>query len=197
MSDPTIVDAAQSDAELLASMLGRAFADDPMIRWKLRADVGAAEIGSTFVPLVEAHIGAGTLRMVPGAHATAAWVPPELAGRFDELARGGRDAVLLHTDDDGARFDAFWDWVAERLPTDTWYLDFVGVDPSLQGLGLGSALVRDGLMRASASGAGGFLLTETPRNVALYERLGFHVVERADAPGGGPPIWFMRSGLGA
>jgi ribosomal protein S18 acetylase RimI-like enzyme len=193
MDERSIVDATRADAPALASMLGRAFADDPMIRWKLRADVGAAEIGATFVPLVEAHLGAGTLRTVAGAHAVAAWVPPELAERFDELARSGRAAVLPYTDDDGARFDAFWDWVADRLPTDAWYLDFVAVDPSRQGEGLGSALVRDGLLRARASGAAAFLLTETPSNVGLYERLGFRTVERADAPGGGPPIWFMRA----
>jgi hypothetical protein len=28
--------------------------------------------------------------------------------------------------------------------------------------------------------------------VPLYERFGFHVVEEADAPEGGPRVWFMR-----
>jgi ribosomal protein S18 acetylase RimI-like enzyme len=194
MSDPAIVQATADDAERLASMLGRAFADDPMIRWKLRPDVTAVQIGATFEPLVAAHAAVGTLREVEGAHAAAAWIPPELAGRFDELARSGREAVLALTDDGGARFDAFWDWVAEHLPTDAWYLDFVGFDPAHQGRGYGTALVRDGLARAHASGTAGFLLTETERNVALYERLGFGVVERTDAPGGGPTIWFMRAG---
>ncbi len=188
-----IVDAPPGDAARLASMLGRAFADDPMIRWKLRAHVTAAEIGMTFDPLLSAHAEAGTLREVEGALGAAAWIPPELAARFDELARSGREAVLAFTDDDGARFDAFWDWVAEHLPTDAWYLDFVGVDPSHQGRGFGTTLVLDGLARAHASGTAGFLLTETERNVALYERLGFRVVGREDAPGGGPTIWFMRA----
>lgn len=193
MSGAQIVDATANDVERLASMLGRAFADDPMIRWKLRPGVGASEIGSTFVPLLGAHLSVGTLRTIREADAVAAWMPPELAARFDELARSGRAAVLAHTDDDGARFDAFWDWVAEHLPNDAWYLDFVGVDPAHQGRGFGTALVRDGLARARASGSSGFLLTETPGNVALYERLGFHVVDLADAPGGGPRIWFMRA----
>jgi ribosomal protein S18 acetylase RimI-like enzyme len=118
---------------------------------------------------------------------------PALAARFDELARSGREAVIGFTEDEGARFDAFWDWVAERLPTDAWYLDFVGVEPSHQGRGYGQALVRDGLARAHASAKAGFLLTETERNASLYERLGFRIVEEADAPGGGPHMWFMRA----
>jgi len=188
-----VVDAVSTDVGRLASMLGRAFADDPMIRWKLRPEVGASEIGSTFEPLLGSHIAAGTLRTVQDVAAAAAWIPHELVERFDELGRSGREAILPLTDDRGARFDAFWDWVAEHLPSDAWYLDFVGVEPGLQGRGYGTALVLDGLTRAHAEGAAGFLLTETERNVALYERLGFRVQERADAPGSGPTIWFMRA----
>jgi hypothetical protein len=36
------------------------------------------------------------------------------------------------------------------------------------------------------------LETGTQRNVPLYQRLGFHVVEEADSPKGGPHVWFMR-----
>jgi hypothetical protein len=53
--------------------------------------------------------------------------------------------------------------------------------------------VRDGVRRARASGHACFLPTETPGNVAFYGRLGFRTVERAKAPGGGPPIWFLRA----
>ncbi len=38
----------------------------------------------------------------------------------------------------------------------------------------------------------GVLETATPRKVAFYERLGFRVVLDADAPGGGPHVWFLR-----
>jgi len=37
-----------------------------------------------------------------------------------------------------------------------------------------------------------FLSTGTRRNVEIYGRSGFRVVDEADAPGGGPRIWFMR-----
>jgi GNAT superfamily N-acetyltransferase len=188
-----IVPVTVDRAPVLAAMMGRAFADDPAILWKLRAGVTADEVGETFEPLLAAHAQVGTLREIRGGRAVAGWLPPELGERFDELARSGRDAVVRYADDGGARFDAFWDWVGERLPADAWYLDFVGVDPAHQGRGYGSALVTDGLVRAHETGAAGFLLTETERNVSLYGRLGFRIVEEGDAPGGGPHIWFMRA----
>jgi hypothetical protein len=49
-----------------------------------------------------------------------------------------------------------------------------------------------GQARAQADGVGAFLSTGTARNVSIYERRGFRVVEDLDAPGGGPHIWFMR-----
>jgi hypothetical protein len=38
----------------------------------------------------------------------------------------------------------------------------------------------------------GALSTGTRRNVDIYGRSGFRVVDEADAPGGGPHIWLMR-----
>jgi hypothetical protein len=53
-------------------------------------------------------------------------------------------------------------------------------------------LIATGLARARADGVGAFLSTGTPRNVAIYGRCGFRVVEDIDAPSGGPHVWFMR-----
>jgi predicted N-acetyltransferase YhbS len=66
------------------------------------------------------------------------------------------------------------------------------VDPAAQGQGLGTALVATGLALAQADGIGAFLSTGTARNVDIYARSGFRVVEEADAPDGGPKIYFMR-----
>ena len=49
-----------------------------------------------------------------------------------------------------------------------------------------------GLERTRESNTAVILETGTPRNVPLYERLGFRVVEEADSPEGGPHVWFMR-----
>jgi predicted N-acetyltransferase YhbS len=80
-----------------------------------------------------------------------------------------------------------------KIPTEPlWHLDSVAVEPGWQGRGIGSALVEFGLARTRATNTAVILETGTPRNVPLYERLGFHVVEDADSPEGGPYVWFMR-----
>ena len=87
----------------------------------------------------------------------------------------------------------FWRWVDSRSPIDPlWQLDSIAVEPDAQGQGYGSLLIRHGLARARTDGVGAFLSTGTQRNVRIYERCGFHVTENAEAPGGGPRIWFMR-----
>src|SRR5450755_2019557 len=54
------------------------------------------------------------------------------------------------------------------------------------------ALVAAGLALARADGIGAFLSTGTERNVEIYRRCGFRLAEVADAPEGGPTIYFMR-----
>ena len=100
------------------------------------------------------------------------------------------------TDDGGCRYDAFWDWVDSRSPDEPlWQLDSIAVEPAARRR-FGAALIAAGLARARADGVGGFLSTGTRRNVSIYGRCGFRVVEDIDAPGGGPHIWFMRWPVG-
>jgi ribosomal protein S18 acetylase RimI-like enzyme len=54
-----------------------------------------------------------------------------------------------------------------------WYLYFVGVDPSLAGRGLGTALVEQRLRQADDIGRSCYLEATTERSATLYERLGF------------------------
>lgn len=120
------------------------------------------------------------------------WIPPDRHAAWDEAQRGDSRVYAL-TGDGGRRWDALWDWVPSKLPAEPlWHLHSVAVEPELQGRGIGSALVEFGSRPARADGAGVHLETGSSRNVPLYERLGFRVVEAADAPGAGPRVWFMR-----
>ncbi len=70
-----------------------------------------------------------------------------------------------------------------------YYLEWIGVLPERQGQGLGTALVQTVLRRADQQGAGCFLETENPRNLPLYERLGFQVANRRVILG--VQTWFL------
>jgi GNAT superfamily N-acetyltransferase len=122
----------------------------------------------------------------------AVWVPPDRSEVWPERP-WNQPRIHALTADGGRRYDAFWDWVDAHNPDEPlWQLDSIAVEPMAQGRGFGAALIAAGLALAEADGVGAFLSTGTPRNVSIYGRCGFRVVEDADAPGGGPHIWFMR-----
>jgi GNAT superfamily N-acetyltransferase len=72
-----------------------------------------------------------------------------------------------------------------QLP-DHWYLLYAGVEPSRQGQGIGSALLRPVLDERDRTGAPAYLEASCERNRALYARHGFIERGRAAAVRGRP-----------
>jgi ribosomal protein S18 acetylase RimI-like enzyme len=72
------------------------------------------------------------------------------------------------------------------------YLSALGVEPQRQGEGVGSALLRPVLDRCDQRRIPAYLETATARNVLLYERLGFDVVEELTLPRSDVHGWLMR-----
>ena len=72
-----------------------------------------------------------------------------------------------------------------------WYLATLAADPARQGRGIGSALLADKLAEADEAGMPAYLESSKPRNVPLYARFGFEVVEEFRSKAAGPPIWRM------
>jgi ribosomal protein S18 acetylase RimI-like enzyme len=129
----------------------------------------------------------------------AVWVPPgryppSLAARLPVAPRmlglalriGGRIRDVAGF---GSSIDA-------AFPTEpVRYLQALGVGPSHQGRGIGTALLRDGLAKADAAHEVMYLETSLERNVRLYGRQGFTVMPGSPRPlsdGGGPVMWRMR-----
>ncbi|MBM3692662.1 MAG: GNAT family N-acetyltransferase [Actinobacteria bacterium] len=79
---------------------------------------------------------------------------------------------------------------AHHCPDRHWHVGPVGVEPGLQGRGVGSAVMRLLCDAMDEAGEIAFLETETPENVVFYRRLGFEVTGEAQLPG--LPLWFMR-----
>jgi ribosomal protein S18 acetylase RimI-like enzyme len=78
-----------------------------------------------------------------------------------------------------------------HVPQPHFYLSALGVEPERQGGGIGTALLGPVLQRADAQRAVAYLETATARNVLLYERLGFDVVEELTLPGTDVHGWLM------
>ena len=177
----------------LASVLGRSFVVEPMMRWSL-GDHGDIEERFTgcFAYFLEDLIPLGMVWEAGAADGAAVWVPPAGAEVRRE-AQTGDTRVEGLTVDGGHRYSVFWEWVESRIPDEPlWHLDSVAVGPEARGRGIGAALIQHGLVLARADQVGAVLETANPRNVPYYETFGFRVVDEAEAPDDGPRVWFMR-----
>jgi GNAT superfamily N-acetyltransferase len=177
----------------LAPVFGRAFADDPMMRWPMGIGQNPVEqFTRCYVFFLKIALELGLVWEASAAIGAAVWIPP---GKFEAWGDHPRNQERIHalTDDGGQRYDAFWRWVDSEGPDDPlWQLDSIAVEPGAQGRGCGSTLIRHGLARATIDGVGAFLSTGNERNVSIYGRCGFQLVKDAQASGNGPRIWFMR-----
>jgi GNAT superfamily N-acetyltransferase len=186
--------ATADEAGALAPVFARALAEDPMIRWPFpqEDDAPVERAQALFTTILALYSEAEVLWAV-GELGGAALIPPDRFEMFERMDALSRPAIHPLTDDGGERYDRFWDWLGESVSdAPSWFLDIVAVDPAHQGKGIGTSLIRFGQERARASGVPVVLETANPRNVPYYERLGFHVTRHADAPDGGPHVWFMR-----
>jgi len=71
-----------------------------------------------------------------------------------------------------------------------WYLPLIGVDPIQQGKGLGSALMRHGLIRCDREKKLAYLESTNKKNVPLYERAEFELIGTIQA-GMSSPLYPM------
>jgi len=78
-----------------------------------------------------------------------------------------------------------------HAPQPHFYLSALGVDPDRQGEGIGTALLEPVLDRCDRDRFAAYLETATARNVLLYERLGFGVVEELTLPNTDVHGWLM------
>ena len=166
-----------------------AFALDPVIRW-IYQDAG--DYLKHWPRFIEAY---GGQAIAHGAgHATedfsgvALWLPPGISPDEDGVAE------LLHAavgGERGADVDAALEEMDEYHPTSAhYYLTLAGVDPRLQGQGIGSALLRAGLHRCDGQQLPAYLEATSRGSRDLYARHGFEelgVIQN----GVMPPMWPM------
>lgn len=183
----------EHDIDVVALSLARAFANDPMLRAGLRPDVSVDELSQIVRALFVEYVAVDAAWQLDGGRAAAGWLPPTAAAAFELIDQRTRPIVLPLTDDESAVYNAFWEWITEHIPDEpVWLLDFIGVDPDVQGRGYGGRLIQHGLDLARDQALPAFLETANPANVAYYEGFGFRVVDSGLPPGGGPEVWFLR-----
>ena len=171
------------------------FAADPMARWVWPDSSEYLRMMPRFVrafggPAFEHD----TAYITEGVRAAALWLPPDVEP--DHAAMGALMEESLRpeiAEDLGSIMKS----MAEHHPNQPhWYLPLIVVDTNWIGRGLGALLMKHALRRCDEEGIPAYLESSNPRNISLYERLGFNIVGRIQC-GSSPvmtPMLRPRSG---
>jgi ribosomal protein S18 acetylase RimI-like enzyme len=190
--------ATEADIPAMAATLSRAFVHDPFYvflagdapernqrmrdGWTGILRFNSADLAETYT--TDEHAG------------VALWIPPGHEGPsvldslrlMPAIARlAGWRRLRTVTNAIGALEERH----AHHAPTPHFYLSALGVEPDQQGEGIGTALMRPVLDRCDRDRIPAYLETATGRNVLLYERLGFDVVEELTLPSTDVHGWLM------
>jgi ribosomal protein S18 acetylase RimI-like enzyme len=167
------------EAHVAVAALGDAFHDDRVFRWISPDDNRRWMSTRSFFDLaVEAFAAHDGVYVAPGGAGAALWLPPGRTLVPDEEAEEFGRRVLDTAGDeaDAARLGALLEVFETSHPHEPhWYLNFLGVRPASQGLGIGSALLTEVLAIADRDGVPAYLEATSPDNRRLYERHGFRV----------------------
>lgn len=186
---PEIRTATPADREAMIDTLLLSFSADPCVRYIFSKP---SDFMAGWPPFVMAMGGRGlehgTAFVSQDAAAVSLWLPPGVESDLETML--GVLAPVV-TEEKGAVLAQVGEQIRAFHPDEPhWYLAAVGVDPSRQGEGLGSAMMKEGLRLCDAQGRPAYLESSNPRNIPLYERHGFEVIGVVQ-PDGYPPLYPM------
>ena len=189
----------------VATILGRAFAQDSFMAYVLPdSTTRVQQLSKLFSPLIYASQHYGVVNVTPGDSGVLAWIPGQFLSssiNFLDLLRSGVFWLPWSVGQDAfQRFKAH-DTVCEHAlfnnaPKNFAYLWAVGVHPDHTGQGLGKKMINQALEQMRCQGyTTCWLRTENPKNVGLYEHLGFKQVHTEIPSVSGQQYWLMFQNL--
>lgn len=196
----TVVPLQPGDVPRAGAVLGAAFEHDPQWRATISKPEETLEtLVRMFTAVTRSTVAAGGVAETTAeVEAVALWLPPGREIGALAIVRSGfalpRFAMRMPSADRTKMLGVLRQLGTlqkELMPEPMWHLLALGVDPELQGRGLGSALVRAGIDRAAADAHPIYLETDTEENVEFYGRLGFEVLETVTVEAIAIPMWLM------
>ena len=183
-ASPSRTISPSTERDRVTATVVTAFAADPPSRWVLRTP----EQYLTHMPTFVRHFCGSafdhqTSFALSDFMGAALWLPPGI--NPDEEGIGNLITEVMPEQDQDNVF-AFFEEMDKYHPAEpVWYLAMIGVDPSCQGGGLGSALLSHTLEIVDSQHKPAYLEATTTRSRDLYARHGFETlgeIQVADSP---------------
>ncbi|WP_029289695.1 GNAT family N-acetyltransferase [Cellulomonas sp. HZM] len=187
------------DRPAAARVLAAALADDPGFRHIFPVDrrrekelralyrmtlADALRHGTVFATRLDGQITGVAALYAPGTY-------PMTTGRWWRQA-GRILGLAVRTRTHAVRLMKFGDLTSGGVPSDSWYVEALGVRPDLQLEGRGKLLMQHVFAAVDEHSDPGYLETTKPLNVAYYAALGYALVhERVPLAADGPWIFPM------
>lgn len=184
MSIRRMTEASDAEITTLAAVLAEAFADYAWTNWTVDSDRREARIAAIHrLYLKHVALPQGEIWTDGDLAGVAVLLPPDAAELPQELV----DKLSALHGEAGRRLQT----ELPQQPDGTWTLATIGVAPSKQGTGLGTALMEALLHNADAHSRPVGLETSAESNLEFYRRLGFVVWVVSEMPSGGQLVWSM------
>ncbi len=193
-TEPVVRPATPADIPAIAKMLVRAFDDDPvsnfMFAGRRRRHRGLHSFFTS--QLRQQYVPNGHVYTTEDYSGAALWGPPDRA-RHEvlELLQLLPTAPYLVSTRTHRALRLLFSVEALHPAEPHWYLLTLGTSPERQGQGIGSALLRSRLAHIDELGEPAYLESSKERNVPLYARFGFEVIDHIRSRSGSPEMWRM------
>jgi ribosomal protein S18 acetylase RimI-like enzyme len=190
---------ALDEVDAAVAVLARAFQDDPgALIIEPDPVLRPAAERALFAPVVRQAVPLGHVAAAvdPGGAivGVATFLPPgHDTPSEDEMVAAGLLEAVAAVPAAAERMSPMVEYLdaqhAAAIDGPHWRLEFFGVEPALQGSGIGVDLIATGHAAADAAGERVYLETFTRQNIAWYERRGYRVVIDGIVPGTTVPVW--------
>jgi ribosomal protein S18 acetylase RimI-like enzyme len=178
-----------TDVDHAIATLVLAFATDPVARWMYDdADHYLRHIPRLFRALGTSSFGAGAAWRTSDGLGVALWLPPGVHLEDEPL-----EAVIAETivAERQAEVSATLGRIEQYRPNEVhWYLSLLGVEALDRNKGCGTALLEQGLRLCDRQRHPAYLWSSNPRNISLYKRHGFEILDTVQV-GSSPPMFPM------
>jgi GNAT superfamily N-acetyltransferase len=181
---------------LAAKALTNAFFEDPLQQYVFPDEAERKERSIPhFSAVLQYGLLFGEVFTANNSEGAVVWLRPGETTVTPDKAEQGGLADLPQTIGEApfTRFISVLDYADQFHKQDMkeahWYAMVLGVDPSFQGKGYGSALLAPILDDAKTANIPVYLETAQPKNVSFYKHMGFELTREVVEPVSGIKIW--------